>query len=474
MKPLPFRVLLLLAAAAAASPPGLRAEAAPGAEDNGFADATLDRWAWEQGKRSQLRLIKSVVIDATIETSVAPGQLVPFHSEQGDDGSFRRESTRPDGSLFIQGYDGKVAWQENAALGFGLIPPNDLADLLRWNDARAALLVRDAYPRRKSLSEIRLGGIPTEVIELTPENGPPERWYFERDSARWKGVSRAATRDRPGIAFDLDDWNIVEKFWFPFRITYSFPGIKMTVRRKTIVLNQPVDRARFSPSPGRLAEAAAIEKILAHHLLAMGGREAVNRIRSSVKKQAVEVVTSGVKYEATLSQKSSGQILLAQNIPGIGQVYQGYDGHVGWASSEIQGYRELKEPELLQLIYGSSLQTEAELQTVYPLRRLLGAREIDGHHTQAVALATAGAPSGTYYFDDETGRLLRLEGTFGMGAQGSLGVVINFSDFRTVEDVTLPFVTTLTNPALQIVTKTLSLDVNVPLDDAIFKPRKEE
>jgi hypothetical protein len=193
-----------------------------------------------------------------------------------------------------------------------------------------------------------------------------------------------------------------------------------------------------------------------------------------VKKQAVEVVSSGLKYEATLSQKSSGQILLAQNIPGIGQIYQGYDGRVGWASSELQGYRELKEPELLQLIYGSSLQVEAELQTVYPLRRLLGAREIDGHHTQAVALATAGAPAGTYYFDDDTGRLLRIEGTFGMGAQGALGVTINFSDFRTVEGVTMPFVTTLINPALQVVTKTLSLDVNVPLDDSIFKPRKEE
>jgi hypothetical protein len=70
--------------------------------------------------------------------------------------------------------------------------------------------------------------------------------------------------------------------------------------------------------------------------------------------------------------------------------------------------------------------------------------------------------------------LLRIEGTFGVGADGALSAVINFSDFRTVEGVTLPFVTTLTNPALQVVTKTLSLDVNVPLDDAIFKPKKEE
>jgi hypothetical protein len=465
----------LFAAVAVTAPRTARAESAPGKFDNSFADAILDRWAWEQGKRSQIRLIKSVVIDAAIESSAAPGKTIPYHSVASGDGSFRHESTRPDGTVFIQAYDGKTGWQENETLGFGLIRADDLADLLHWDDVRAPLVVSDAYPYRKVLpGEIRLGDIPTQVVELTPEHGSTERWYFERDSARWRGVSRVATENRPAIALELDDWKIVEKIWFPFRITYSGPGVTMTVRRKTIALNQPVDRAKFSPSPQRMAEAAEIEKILVHHLAAMGGREAVNRIRSSVRKQSVDVLSSGMKYEATLSQKAPGLILLAQNIPGLGWNYQGYDGHIGWGSNEIQGYRELKSAELLQLIYGSSLQLEAELQTVYPMRRLLGAREIDGHPTKAVALATSSTVNGTYYFDDETGRLLRIEGTFGVGADGALSAVINFSDFRTVEGVTLPFVTTLTNPALQVVTKTLSLDVNVPLDDAIFKPKKEE
>jgi hypothetical protein len=43
-----------------------------------------------------------------------------------------------------------------------------------------------------------------------------------------------------------------------------------------------------------------------------------------------------------------------------------------------------------------------------------------------------------------------------------------------VGGITLPFQTELNNPAMRIVTKIESIQQNVELDDAIFKPRKEE
>ncbi|MFI5337805.1 MAG: hypothetical protein ACHQ5A_13540, partial [Opitutales bacterium] len=59
------------------------------------------------------------------------------------------------------------------------------------------------------------------------------------------------------------------------------------------------------------------------------------------------------------------------------------------------------------------------------------------------------------------------------GPQGQLKVTVDFSDFRTVDGIVLPFVTVMTNPAMRIVTTILSVQHNVPLDDAIFKPRKD-
>ena len=143
-------------------------------------------------------------------------------------------------------------------------------------------------------------------------------------------------------------------------------------------------------------------------------------------------------------------------------------------NSDLQGYRALKGTELRQLLDNADLRTNTLLAERCPLRKLIGPREVNGRRAQVVALATMQGPAGLYYFGEEDGRLLRIESTVAAGPQGSLAVVFDFADFRAVDGVVLPFMTTATNPAMTSVTKILSVKHNVPLADALFKPRKVE
>lgn len=92
----------------------------------------------------------------------------------------------------------------------------------------------------------------------------------------------------------------------------------------------------------------------------------------------------------------------------------------------------------------------------------------------AIDLADPGAKAGRHYFDLETGQLIRIEAVLIVGGEGELPVTIDFADFRVVDGVTLAFQTELKNPAMHIVTRVESVQHNVELDDALFKPRKEE
>jgi hypothetical protein len=97
---------------------------------------------------------------------------------------------------------------------------------------------------------------------------------------------------------------------------------------------------------------------------------------------------------------------------------------------------------------------------------------VNGRKTAALELANLTTRAGVHHFDLETGQLLRVESVLALGSGGALPVTVDFSDFRTVDGITLPFRTRLSNPALEIETKVTSVEQNVSIDDRLFVPRK--
>jgi hypothetical protein len=173
-------------------------------------------------------------------------------------------------------------------------------------------------------------------------------------------------------------------------------------------------------------------------------------------------------------QKLPDWIAVERDTPGIGKSWEGFRGGEGWAASELAGTRPVRDSELQLLVRSSDLHNTEHFPEIYPLRRWRGEKTVGDRRAFVVDLATETAKVGTHYFDAETGRLVRIETVLSLAAEGALPVTVDYSDFRTIDGVTLPFQTVMTNPALHVVTTIDSVEHNVEIDDAVFQPRRIE
>src|SRR5687768_1863763 len=91
-----------------------------------------------------------------------------------------------------------------------------------------------------------------------------------------------------------------------------------------------------------------VQQVLANYVKAIGGREAVEKIKSRQAKGTVEMQPMGLKGSFESIAASGDRSLTKMNLAGIGELVEGYDGKVAWAVNPIQGNREKSGAELLQ------------------------------------------------------------------------------------------------------------------------------
>jgi len=72
-----------------------------------------------------------------------------------------------------------------------------------------------------------------------------------------------------------------------------------------------------------------------------------------------------------------------------------------------------------------------------------------------------------------TGQLLRIEAEITNAKTAQYSIAIDFSDFWTVDGLNIPYTTIITTPDARTITKIVSVQNNLEIDDDFFKPRKE-
>lgn len=448
--------------------------AAPGkaGDDQQAVETVLAGWIEAIGGKAQLRKLKSV--DARYKFYLGDiGAPLDFRGVGLTDGRYRLEMQLPGGIRTVQAGDGKTAWQQHDLLGFGLLTEQENWRNARSTDPQAPLRVRRDYPHIRRLHDTVIDARELQVLELTNQSGESEKWFFSAITHLRVRIEREVPAGLSVLEyseFRKTDGGVVEAF----RADHTVAGQSFHFVVSRLDYNTPVDEAGFSAPAERLREHAETERILQRYLAACGGAGAVGGIKTRVTEILIENDSSGLKYTTTITQKRPDLIVSHEEIPGLGAQWQGYDGKIGWAWSELQGARTLQGAELAQFINGADLQAPLHLAAKCPLRRLAPARRDDERHLVGLKLATAQAPAGTYYFDPQSGHLVRVESVINAGPNGVLQVVIEFSDFRAIDGVTIPYVTSLLNPAAKVVTTIQSITQNQPVDDTVFQPHKEE
>lgn len=441
----------------------------PAKDPNAPADAILTRWLQVIGGAERWEKLQTVDYQCRVRQREAERVMRVRATATG---RYRYDSTLGTFGELVQAYDGSLSWQNNATLGFGLIASPDHAVNVRGTNFRAPVQVKTHYSWRRVLSDETIDGRRLQVIELRTATSAPEKWYFDPVTG-----DRVRT-DQPGasgrLVVDFSDFRTAEGAAVrdPFRIVRREGNWRAEMVMERIAYDQPMAPELFSAPPDLIEGNKRVDRILFRNALA-SGQSVISGLQTRVMEQSIKVLSSGVEVSSTMYQKQPNRSLTEQDSPGTGKSWRGFNGRIGWVWTELEGYRELKGAELEQMIANADLRGPLTLGAKSPLRRWLGEREESGRRLLGVGLATLKGPAGELFIDAETALLARVETQVQAGENGHLKIKAEFSDYREVDGVMIPFVTQLINPALQVVITVKSVKHNEPLDDAMFEPRKQ-
>ncbi|HWA25714.1 MAG TPA: hypothetical protein VG734_08645 [Lacunisphaera sp.] len=461
-------VTVILAGALPAQQPDSRTPEPP---EERQAREVLGRWIEAIGGGTQIKGLQTAFIQCKID--YGSGLPAVDLLVRGAPGLYRMEYTTPAFGTLIQAFDGLTAWQYNEVLGFGFQTTQEHNFNLVMTDFHAPLRLGSRYPYRRLLPKETIDGRQLQPVQLRTAGGREEKWYFDpatgyRVRAELPGPSAASP-----VVLEFEDFRPVSGALVkePYRTIRREGDRKTTVTMQVVLYNESMDMGLFSAPAGPTEDNRQLQALFRRNAYL---RASLDQVKTRVTDQVVRITTSGLEIPTRVYQKRPNLLAVVQDTPGVGKAWQGYDGKIGWAWNEVEGYREMQGAELQQMLGGADLEGPLKLSAACPFRRLLEEKLENGRTLVGVALASMKGVEGNFYFDQQTAELVRVETFVQTGANGQLKVTAEFSDYRMVDGLLMPHLVTVTNPAMRMETRVRSVEHNVPIDDAIFAPKKDQ
>lgn len=228
--------------------------------------------------------------------------------------------------------------------------------------------------------------------------------------------------------------------------------------------------------------AQTADEVIDKALAAQGGRDALTKIRSRAMNGTIALSTPAGDVTGTIEvwnktpNKSRTLIKLDLSQFGAGPVAidQRFDGAAGYVIDPLQGDRDLSGNQLQNLKNGAFPSPFLDYKARGVTMKLLPAEKVLGHDAIVLQMTpTSGSPVKNY-FDAESYQLMRTVVTVNVPQiNADVESTVDFSDYRTVDGVKVPFVTKLSSSVQNYTVTLSSVGHNVEIDDKTFaKPDK--
>lgn len=213
------------------------------------------------------------------------------------------------------------------------------------------------------------------------------------------------------------------------------------------------------------------QEIINKYVAAIGGREANEKIKSRMIKATVELSPMGLKGEAESYTAAPNKYYNRLNLAGVGEIIEGFDSTTAWSINPLQGNRDKEGQELLQTKLSSNFYREINLDKLYSNWQVKGVEKVGERDTYVLIGTPEGLDPETFYFDTETGILLRNDSTL-ISPQGNAASKVFYEDVREVDGVKVPFKIRNVLSNLEIITTVTEVKNNVTVEDSKFtKPQ---
>ena len=220
---------------------------------------------------------------------------------------------------------------------------------------------------------------------------------------------------------------------------------------------------------GAVSAAPSADKILDRYVEAAGGRAAWQKLTSRVSMGTIEIPSMNLSGTVVIHEKAPDKILTIIVI--AGSVFrQGFDGTAGWTDDPQDGLREQAGAELADTRREADFYGPLDLRRQYAKFTVLGSERTAGRASYAVqATPPEGGEPDILYFDAQTGLPLRVIGQ-SHAPQGAAKFEEDFSDYRNVDGVRLPFTISQRSGETSFTVRLGGVRHNVDLDDSEFAP----
>jgi outer membrane lipoprotein-sorting protein len=238
---------------------------------------------------------------------------------------------------------------------------------------------------------------------------------------------------------------------------------------------QPATTAPATPAAVPAASAEKLpsgDEVLDKFINAIGGKEAIEKIKSRTTVSKIEFVGMGVSGTTTIQQVLGGKALSTTELAGLGKFMQGSDGKVLWDNNPMQGPRVLDGDERAMMVRTFTLNSELRRADFYSKFETVGVEQINGKDAYKVEATPKTGVKETQFYDKESGLLVKTVSTL-VSQMGEIKLESTVADYREVDGIKIPFKTsTIAGPQnLSITIEKVTHNAEIP--DATFDLPKE-
>lgn len=222
--------------------------------------------------------------------------------------------------------------------------------------------------------------------------------------------------------------------------------------------------------PTAAADTPTVDAILAKHVEAVGGKEAMEKIHSRLVQFKIESETIGNGEGEVLNQAPDCQRSHI-DLGSAGIIDEGFDGTVAWAKNPWEGLRIKTGDELDKVRRDVRFNRELKFKSLYPDLACKGSEKVDDEDAWLLESKPSASSKEKFWFSAKTGLLLREDSEF-QGPQGVVKVSTFPRDYKAYDGLKVPGALKMkistAGQEFEFTMKFLSVKHNVPIDEAKF------
>ena len=239
-----------------------------------------------------------------------------------------------------------------------------------------------------------------------------------------------------------------------------------------LLLSIPFASQAYSQQPsggsaGKDTQLSTVDQILDKYVEALGGRAAIEKIKSSRVKGTVEIPAAGVAGTVEFLRKAPNMVLTSVTVNDSVVGRTAFDGNAGWSENIRDGVKALTGEDLIDARTQADFYISVRLRQLYP-KMVLDGLEKDGDSEAYVIEATPenGRPV-TFHFDKSSGLLVRTDSVV-VNQEGQSHSTVYFADYRDVDGVKTPCLIRGVTPLSTIIFKLTDIRNNIEIDGSKF------